>query len=642
MLGAPSDSKVHFSTFHQLNGQIQDQDRHGGDDDAAAAANDDNDENMECDLPTMNEAICMSILPNTASLPPFTAHSDSVMRKPKEKLSTVLKQSERLLREAAQQMATSKRKTVNRGGVERKGKLESFIMSLRDDKLKRQTVDGPPSSLSKLLPAKLNGIKPHLSMDNGPSDLLEIVVDDDDRSGQGRRGRPANILRRAVAPKMKKLSTLIRCEMLDKKIREQQERERNGARLKEEKRTVSFEKDEAIEDYVFGYSDHDENEGESESESECNDENDMLNSPASKMRTTGRIVDSDDENDLNGISGTRQPDFRVEGIKDDIIESDDNENGNVDNAVKEASQPVIQIADIMDDLSLMLSGKFPDKDHYPEEESEKDGKQAPLPNDPLDKDEGDNEDDADQFGHVGGFLDEEAEDEDSNVSADEIDEEAIEEELRESGFLVNEREQDDDDDNTEADANGTQSMLYREIQQIEEEREMEMFMNRFVPDKVLKEQGIHVELRKKYRDSFNDNGKIDQTAASVGIMGRRSTFGLLGSKRLADVEASQSHPDFLKLLEQDRLSWSQDDVEEEEEEEAKAIYKDCNKYDHADNKFIEHDNATLIATDACNDVSTCTLETTMESVLRMSSFSVSAIASNSISNYNTCILFLGS
>jgi hypothetical protein len=537
-------------------------------------------------LPDMQEFLSAK-LPATESLPSYTA---SISRPPREKLTTVLKASERLIRETRHYKLPQ---PEEQGEGRKRRRLDSFVISLREERLGRRVIaEATPKRGSKLLaaiPAAVLARKPKLSNDNSPTDPIDVIISDQ----QGKsdlKTRKTRVIKMKMAPKLKKASIVTLNEQLDVKIKQQLNLTRG-----ERQRQKDEAKQRQLERYKRQQEEMEQDEFGEEEEEDDFDERDLSEGDLGKGDLgkgdlgKGDLGKGDPEGGL--VKRDLQSDEQMEHVKGDIkrrlLISDDEDVMEILDFDKLTTAPVALIvkpksrAIILDEeqeqedddddddeeglghligtddeevspskveynsgLTQMLSGNFAESD---------DGQNIGTM---MQVDDNSGSEDEKGFEKVfkarpkgEGFFDEEAEDEDSEISADDIDEEAIAKELQESAFL------NDEEDITELDGSD-QLAIHRQIQLAQDATEMEMFMNRFVPDKVLREMGPMADMRQKYADPCGED--------------ERPTKSNIGRVKVIEAAASKSHPDFLKLIEQDMLI-SESDVETEEVSEASDL-----------------------------------------------------------------------
>jgi hypothetical protein len=358
---------------------------------------------------------------------------------------------------------------------------------------------------------------------------LEIVVGDAQKHLL--QARSTRMLRQSIAPKVKRASIMKLNEELEVKIKEQHalvvDERRTGKALLQQESVERKRREQQASDDEFGISEEgEEREGEIENQTKATDQEE-------KVHLVTRLIDSDDEDIV------AQPDFRMKTMppKKKVTFSDDEE---LLAHLIEADSP--EKDNSFQGLTQILSGQFANETaEEPILEEEQ----------PLESLESGSDQEADTVNRgTTGLIDFEAEDEDSEVSADEIDEDAIAKELQECAFLDDEAASDEMDDSE-------QFILHRQLKAEEEAAEMEMFMNRFVPDDVLRETGAYAEMRKKYADNDDDDG--------IGLQGMAGSKSKYGQIRVHNADQAQSHPDFLKLLDQDRLSTGSEPETEDSE-----------------------------------------------------------------------------
>lgn len=495
----------------------------------------------EDELPRMDHAIRNlarfssgdSNLPSTNSLPDFTAKepSTTTVKKPREKLTTVLRQGDRLIRSCLH----PKEQTAQPNGIR---KLDRFIHSLVEDKKKKDLVravlEGRDSTssagrLSRLVPADILKKRPRLSTDNAPGDAFEIILDEEgDKHANRTSNKSLQLVRKSIAPKIKKASITKLNEQLDERIKLQAQMVQREREKKIEMDTTAVQPDSD----EFGVSDADVIDEENNvDDCELDFKVKILNRKINGTRRRAIIDDShDDEEDDNEDHLENLVDHGDDSERS-TVDGSDNEDESLDNTDDKVNNIDNDDAEDADDGRLKFSrGAF-------------------------------------------NLIDEEAEDEDSEVSVDDIDEEAISKELKESAFITSGSDAEDEQDAA------NQLAIHRQIRDAEDEEDMEMFMNRFIPDEALRELGAFAEMRKKYSAVEDDK---DHPRLC-------STFGNL--KGLEIDTAYQSHPDFLKLLDQDRLS---SETEPETETSASAIEEDDYNDEEATGYLGEDDGTNLI------------------------------------------------
>lgn len=574
-----------------------------GDETMAATAMEGSDDDGKGDdqeeIPSLSRALRAAVLagglPATASLPPtfmatraFEGGEEAggvwetaapklkrtaagSCRRPREKLVTVLKESERLLRNA-------RPPTLAKAQAPRR--LDNFLLSLREQREHATTAQEASQSaharLLSLLPQEVVQLKPRLSADFSPQDGLEIILGDDAKPGGGRQpngdgggnSRSRQIVRKAIAPRLKKASIVKLNEQLDAQIQRQRQQAQEGRRSSasqvvtkemqqpreassedefglEEEQVLTDAASEDSELYVEPQESLDaplvgspkalqksprhwkrlsQRHGTESSDPEGDNGQESKQPPSTMPRRAILMPSESEDEDATGMGSEGENDSESEdNLLDQLI--DDGQDSDASNL----DLPMRRIEVEKKDIDLMLSGNFaPDPDTK--------SKSVVHGGD---------------FAMGGGLIDEEAEDEDSQVSADEIDEEAIAKELQESAFV-----NDDEDDLGEEES---QLALLKQMRDAEEAAELEMFMNRFVPDELLREMGPLGELRKKYADREGADGDYEYDGeVMTGDRGGetaampRSTFGQVSG--FAVQAHTGSHPAFLKLLEQDRLS----------------------------------------------------------------------------------------
>ncbi|PJF17494.1 hypothetical protein PSACC_02691 [Paramicrosporidium saccamoebae] len=474
-------------------------------------------------------------LPATTSLPSLT------VKTPKEKLTTVLKESERLLRNTRPELAQT---SVTR-------RLDTFIQSLKEETKEKQVVKELESPWVSQLPEHVLARRPRLSADNEPGDRLEIVIGDAQKHLL--QAKSTRILRQSIAPKVKRASIIKLNEELEVKIKEQHalvvDERQAEKRLLQQKSAERANQERQESDDEFGIS-----EKEDEVEAEINEKVYQ----EERVNLVTRLIHSDDEEII------AQPDFRMATApprRKVALSSDDDEEEEEEllNHLIDGGSP--EKDNSFQGLTQILSGQFANE---PADE--------PATEEEQHTELGSDQESETMNKGTTGLIDFEAEDEDSEVSADEIDEDAIARELQECAFLDDGAASDEMDDSE-------QFILHRQLKAEEEAAEMEMFMNRFVPDDVLRETGAYAELRKKYADNDEDGTGLQ------GMAGSKSKYGQI---RVHTADQAQSHPDFLKLLDQDRLSTgsepetemdSETELEEYDDESCEKIIPDLGHMD---------------------------------------------------------------
>lgn len=604
-------------------------------------------------------------LPATATLPSLTIDADPllataprmIVKRPRERLATVLRQADRLLREH-ERVRDHDHRLQKPKVPARQGRMEAFIMSLKDETIaKRQQrsiiseSDKMKRRLADLVPTEVLLRRPKLSADNLPGDAFEILRGEDGGSaaqtGKGgdsryAQGKSSRVTPRAVAPKLKPASIAKLNVELDRKIREQHERDQQGRKRVNSRSRDSIDAEEVDTEGGDEFGEADEGEVRNEGEMAAFEASDLPELTAIEHMP---LLPSEDE--LGGRS-VNQPDFGKRrrprlSLKDEDDDSGEDPLYALDTTTA-ADSDVRPMELDNAQLSLMLSGQFADKTQGQESE-EKD-----VPSSREDDGEEQEEDDGaategeegltekTMIGHHysvdertlargGGFFEEEAEDEDSQVSADDIDEEAIARDLQASRFLVDTTEDEDDYGESGPTLRDSQRIaLHRQFIKAEEEEEMQMFMNRFVPEKVLREQGIYAEIRRKYQldadGPYDDEGDAEEQGRSGRMPNERtkSKFGILPTTITRDGGA-QSHPEFLKLIEQDRLS--NDEEAEDEGEEG----SDQSGQDEIEEGACSQQDESLFTMIKVNT----SMESTINTLLEDSSVVISTISTASIS-----------
>lgn len=513
-----------------------------GSSDRRLCASDSDDESIP------NYATIMGRLPDTASLPSLSASVEpATTRRPREKLASVLKASERLLRKTLPDLPRPDAPFR---------KLDSFIMSLKEDRLRKHTIKEAshpqPSRLHSLFPPGTLGRRPTLSADNSPLDMMEIVVGSQTEEPHS-TSRSVQMVRKSIAPKLKRASIAKLNEDLDVRIQQQLDLDKDkGRREKTRKDALAQECKERLQkewnvDDEFGISEEDDAVKEDPGMFEQQDLEPRILAKATR-------IESDEEDPMDGLPPTLKTYSRSKTRPQ--LKSDSEQDDALDTLLAPEHPVTIRLED---GLTQLLSGQFPSLSETQETDEEE--LEADLVSDTTEDSKlGDFKYGVDrnhsreyEFNEGGysakNLIEEEAEDEDSDVSADDIDEEAIAKELRESAFLNDEMDEDESQANP-----SDQLAIHRQLLEEQDVEEMEMFMNRFVPDEVLRKTGVYAELCTKYAD--NDDmaaetaGKAKKSSSdgtSVGV----SAFGKVKGHAIAP---TRSHPEFLKLLEQDRLS----------------------------------------------------------------------------------------
>lgn len=601
-------------------------------------------------------------LPATATLPSLTIDADPslvtapkcVVTRPREKLVTVLRKADRLLRE--HERARDHDLLQKSRLPAKRGRMEAFIMSLKEETIKksqqrniRSESDRMKRRLADLVPTEVLSRRPKLSTDNLPGNELEIVFEEDGDSAQaGKSGdsrnvqvKPSRVTPRAVAPKLKPASIAKLNAELDRKIKEQHAHDqprRKQARPMNSRSRDSIDKEDVDTEGgdEFGEADEGELRTEEETAFEAGDLPELAaieQMPLlSDNEVGGRPVGQLDFGKRRRPRLSFKDEHEHDTSEDDPLYALD---------AAEATGEDVKTMNLEDaQLSLMLSGQFVNKAQGEESDrdilrSTGDEDERGEYDDDDDEEEGEGEEgltekivtefhsgvDMKTSLRGGGFFEEEAEDEDSQVSADDIDEEAIARDLKASRFLADNT--DDEDGASEGDPTLRDSQrvaLYRQLMEAEEEEEMQMFINRFVPDEVLREQGVYAELRRKYQsttDCPHDESDWEDRDRSRGGLsqGAKSKFGILST--ISESERAHSHPEFLKLIEQDRLS---NDDEEESEEQSDR------NHDHSDQDEMEKGEYIRQDEDLPTMGRTICMESTMNTLLENSSVVISAIS----------------
>lgn len=478
------------------------------------------------DLPTMKGAI--SRLPATASLPTMTIPTISP---PREKLESLLKEGDRLLR-------TTKTVLINKpkvGGA----KLDGFLRSWKAQKLQREHGNVATTSIEQStikrallmrLPSEIASVEPKISADNSPGDDLEIILTEKGGSRVGSASRSLLLIRQNIAPKVKTSSIDKLNSDLNNRIRQQQakteDERRREAVIAERLRREALLKQQVQEEEEaeVGFSDSSNIDSMSMGEEGTEEE-------IPTVTRESRFIHSDEETDgLHQI----QPDFAQlpKKPKKSAIFAPE-EDDDVDDLAN------LDKFDAKNNLTQILSGKFVDErsDSDAEPEESQDNIEA------LEAGELETNDTSGKIA----FFDDEAEDEDSEVSADELDEESIARELQESAFVDDERDSGLDEAN--------HMVIHRKLQNEADQYETDFFMNRFAPDSVLRETGTFGELKRKYTAVENaeyDEGKLDRVLYTTDNLEKAAS--MFGRAPNYSILPGISHPAFLQLLENDKLS----------------------------------------------------------------------------------------
>lgn len=430
--------------------------------------------------------------------------------------------------------------------------------------MRRQTIreasQPQPSRVTALLPASILTRRPKLSTDNAPHCDVEIIVGES--AGKTPSvSRSLQMVRKSVAPKFKKASISKLNEELDVKIQRQLHASQDERKREREQKAARQRECEAAEEAEdeFGESDGDLTAGDG---SLGGDFDDQDWTPTLPTRIESEADEADRVEVAAGGAGCPaildksrlfRPRVRVESESESQSgPASGSESGSGPESDEDALRNLIEpdepgLLVFEDHLTQMLSGRFPSS---PREEQDEEAAIDAEDPDPTTEEEGRQAEPREYSAK--GLIEEEAEDEDSDVSVDDVDEEAIARELQESAFLNDEEEEGEGEGSSPRDVT-EQLVVHRRMLEEREAEEMEMFMNRFVPDEVLRETGVYAEIRKKYaevEDSAAElrsavRGRADGAGGGVSAFGRVKGF---------DIAPAQSHPEFLKLLEQDRPS----------------------------------------------------------------------------------------